>query len=261
MIAYVPSPDGTHAVFSECSSGPNPCSASDRMAIGNIDGSNVRTIATPDDTNPIGARWSPDGTKIVYQARPGGTLNIGELFIEDVTTGARIQVTHLEQTWAFQGYLSPTFTRDGQSVLFQLPRDSSRMTHFDVWSVPVTGGEPTLVIEDASFPAPLPDGKTVAYVSGVPSAWGSEGQGISMVNLDEPDSARTLIDGEEAIQGLTVSPDGTKLAYGRLDGTRFNGELIGGIYILDVATGVEENALHGPGSAEWLDNDTLIVSD
>jgi hypothetical protein len=89
---------------------------------------------------------------------------------------------------------------------------------------------------------------------------GSEGQGISVVNLDEPDSARTLIDGEEAIQGLTASPDGTKLAYGRLDGTRFNGELIGGTYILDVGTGVEENAMHGPGNAEWLDNDTLIVS-
>ncbi len=70
-----------------------------------------------------------------------------------------------------------------------------------------------------------------------------------------------MIDGAEAIAGLTASPDGTKLAYGRMEGTRFNGGPLGGIYVVDVATGAEENVMHGPGIAEWLDDDTLIVSD
>ncbi len=258
--ALVPSPDGTRVVFNECSAGPNPCAASDRMAIGNIDGSNVRLIASPDGTNPTLARWSPDGTKIVYQDRPGGTLNVGNLFIQDVATGTRVQITDLERSWAYLSGLMATFTRDGQRVLFQLPRDSSRRAHVDVWSVPVTGGEPTLVIEDAAFPTPLADGNAVAYVSVAPSTDGPVGQGISIASLDQPGSARPLVGHAENMCCLTVSPDGTKLAYAAIDGVRFNGGPIGGIHVIDIDTAADEKVMQGPGIAEWLDNDTLIVS-
>jgi hypothetical protein len=96
-----------------------------------------------------------------------------------------------------------------------------------VWSVPVTGGEPTLAIQDAAFPTPLPDGKTVAYV-------GDGGHNVSIASVDDPGSARVLI--SATAFGLMVSPDGTRLAYSRADEPP-------GISVVDAATGALAGSL------------------
>ena len=124
----------------------------------------------------------------------------------------------------------------------------------------MTGGDPTLVIEDAAFPTPLADSSAVAYISVAPSTDGPVGQGISIANIDDPGSPRQLISGTRIICCLTVSPDRSKLAYPAIDGVRFNGGLIGGIHIVDIATGADQKVMQGPGIAQWLDNDTLIVT-
>ena len=93
VSGYVPSPDGTRVIaFIECASPLTSCAGGGQMAVGNIDGSDVRTITPPDFRRVREARWSPDGTKIVFSA----TGTVGEVFIEDVTTGEQTQVTHLE---------------------------------------------------------------------------------------------------------------------------------------------------------------------
>jgi Tol biopolymer transport system component len=252
VFGYVPSPDGTRVIaVNECAWPRVGCAGSGRIAVGNIDGSHVRTITPPDGAKAGWAGWSPDGNRIVYEATVDITSS-RQLVIEDVTTGAQNQVTHLEP---FDGpwLLSPTFAPDGQSVLFMLPdSDSDRCCASDVWSVPVTGGEPTLVITDAAFPAPLSDGKTVVYLSG---------GGIWAARVDDPGSAR-LVTFPYGVLGLWASADGARLAYGRAYGRP--GGLPpsdpGGVNVVDLGTGRTDYVVDR-GGASWLDNDTLIVTE
>ncbi len=181
-----------------------------------------------------GPSRSPDGTKIVYDARDDSTGKIGELFVEEATTGVRTQITHLDLSAA--GWRVPS----GADVYRRRPDGAVHASQSftaggsDVWSVPVTGGEPTLVIEHATWPVPLPDGKTIAYVS-EPGRVVDEGHylrcfsDIWVASIDDPGSARLVTSTVgHGIFGMSASPDGTKLIYHE-DGAGDRG--------VDIATG------------------------
>lgn len=250
--AYVASPDGGRVVYEE---GPG-CEVA-QLTVANIDGTDLQTIEAPKGHIICGARWSPDGTKLVYQERDGADpFDVGNLFVHDLASGQRIQVTDLELTSASWYYLSPSFTPDGQQVLFQMPRGSSETTRFDVWSVPVTGGEPSLVLRNAAFPAPgvdLPNEVTIAFVEPMPDDFA--GQNIMTARpIPESDLRETLVEANGSIWWPTMSPDGSRIAY--QDG--------GSIYVVDmplpgIAVGEPLKVAEG-GTAEWLDSDTLIVA-
>jgi Tol biopolymer transport system component len=147
-----------------------------------------------------------------------------------------------------------SFTPDGQSVVFHLPRSSSIETEWDVWSVPVTGGEPTLSLRNAASPLYLPGGQELAFI--VPATSAFDGQSIAIANGDG--SRRTLVEANEGISDQTMSPDGSRIAY--MDGGC--GTAIGAdcsIYVVQVATGVSTKVADGSWSA-WLDDHTLIVT-
>jgi Tol biopolymer transport system component len=243
---YVASPDGTRLAYSSGQGGG--CEAPG-MTVANIDGTNARTLEPPKGLIMCAPRWSPDGTKLVYQVRDGASgSDVGNLFIEDLSSGRRTQLTNLKLTKAWWWFRSPSFSPDGRNVIYHLPRSSAQTTKWDVWSVPVTGGEPTLVIRNATFPMYFPDGKEVAFLS--PFASDFAGQSLSIAGAQG--SRRTLAEPTGAGASIwwpTMSPDGARIAY--QDG--------GSIYVVDVSTGHSSKVADG-STAEWLDNNTLIVA-
>ena len=244
-IGYSVSPDGTRIAYNTCHAGG--CSRADEMAVADIDGGDARSVRLPEGLNGYAPQWSPDGTKIVYQVRNGNGVDLGNLFVQDLSSGQTTQLTDLELSTADWWFMSPRFSPDGQSVIFHLARDSSSTTKFDVWSVPVAGGEPTLVLRNALFPMVLPDGEGIAFVK--PSGFDLSGDRISI--SDAEGSRRTLVGANVAIGFPTMSPDGSRIAY--LDG--------GSIYVVDVSTGESSKVSDGSYfNAAWLDNGTLIVA-
>jgi len=247
IVHYAASPDGTRIAYQTCHGGG--CSKADEMAVADIDGSAARSLRVPEGLNGYAPNWSPDGTKVVYQLRNGGGLDLGNLFVQDLSSGQTTQLTDLELSTAGWWFMSPRFSPDGGNVIFHLARDSSATTKFDVWSVPVTSGEPTLVLRNAFFPMVLPDGEEIAFVT--PSGVDLSGDRIAITTADGRGSRRTLVDANVAIEVPTMSPDGSRVAYS--DG--------GSIYVVDVATGESSKVADGNYfNAAWLDNDTLIVA-
>jgi Tol biopolymer transport system component len=238
-VNYSVSPDGTqlayNAAFSFASTG------ADLMRVGSLDGTSVRTLRVPDRLNGYLPRWSPDGTTLVYQLREGGTNDVGNVFLEDVSTGRRAQLTHLTLSTAGWWFLAARFSPDGESVVFHLPRVP--LPKWDMWSVPVTGGEPTLVLRNAAFGQYFPDGKTIAFV---------ESPGGTSIQIADPQGARWTLVRAESPDGIwwpEISPGGSRIAY--RDG--------GSIYVVRVSTGESSKVADGD-NAVWLDDDTLIVS-
>jgi Tol biopolymer transport system component len=238
-VLYVASPDRTMFAYNDCCSSPNP------VFVANVDGTGVRQM-TPNGVDGLGARWSPDGSTLVYQRRNFATLEIGNLVVVNVNSGETTRITDLDPAFHGWWFMAPSFSPDGQTIIFHLPRGRHGAdTRWDVWSVPVTGGEPTLVVSDASMGVYGPDGGQLAYLDEPRGKWASSR--LMVVDFDgrEP---RVLVEGS-GIEFPSWSPDGTRIAYTDADG----------IHVVDVATGATSLVAEG-GLADWFGNNTLVVA-
>lgn len=236
-VFYALSPDGTMVATGPC------CTSDDPVWVSNVDGTDARRL-TPESLDGYGPRWSPDGSMIVYQGRDGATTELGNLFVVDVATGRTTRVTDLEPRSYGLWFLSPSFTPDGESILFQLPRGPDYPgQRWDLWVVPVTGGEPTLVRRNATAGMYSPVGDTLAFLDPAGGEWTSS----TLLVADGAGDPRVIAEGHE-IDLPRWSPDGTRIAYPDA----------GEIYVVDVASGESTKVADG-GTAEWLDDDTLII--
>jgi hypothetical protein len=232
-VEFQPSPDGTRMLLYQYGA----------LSIAGADGSGVVAIDVQGGPEWERARWSPDGTRVVYQERNGGS-DVGNLFVHEIATGRRTQVTHLDLTSAGWYNLWPSFSPDGQNVIFHLARDASEEPGFDVWSVSVTGGDQELLVEDAAFPMYLPDRRLVYVAS--PTDLLSGGDGLVIADADG--STRTLAEAVEEIVKVKVSPNGARVAYGD-DRVR----------VVAIESG-EASVVEGDaGSWEWVDDHTLLI--
>ena len=243
--SYVASPDGTRVAFVRSGTGG-------AIKIANIDGTDVRTLPPPPEGfEDIEPRWSPDGTRIVYQERFADDDDVGNLFVYDLSTGERTQITDLELRRSWHYDLWPSFSHHADDeVIFHMARTSGDTGTADVWFVPATGGEPRLLLENAWYPMTNPSpalGDMFAFQFLLPSA-DLASTSIVAGHPCCPARRQTLVEANESIWWPTMSPDGDSIAY--QDGES--------IYVLDIST--REVSEVGIGStAEWLDNDTLIV--
>lgn len=212
---YAVSPDGTMIAGAPCCSPPNP------VWVANIDGTGVREI-TPEGIDGFAPRWSPDGSMLVYQERDAATEQVGNLVVVDVATGKRTTITDLAEresygTWS----LHPSFSADGRSVLFRKPFGPQGVSDpaWDLASVPVTGGEFTYEVHNASLGATSPRDGSLVYVDH--TTWR-----LYLADA-EGRNARMLVEVGGEITRVLWSPTGSEVAYSDASG----------VHILDVATG------------------------
>jgi Tol biopolymer transport system component len=229
------SPDGTRITYTD----------NGVVNVADLDGSNAQAltqIRTPD--GPTGPQWSPDGSSIVYQGNRVGS-SIGNLYVVDVGSGQVRQITDTEGVETDNlYYMSPTFDPTGSTILFNMPTVEGGQERYDLWSVPATGGEPTLVRRGAIFGDYSPDGSQIAFIGSreglFDDLWVAPAAG---------GDAQKLATGEIAIPRW--SPDGTRILY--------NGGS-GGVYVVDVATGEQTLVVESDHVPAWVDDDTLSLS-
>ena len=160
----------------------------------------------------------------------------------------RTQVTDFEPVTDTQWFIAPTFSGDGHTVYFHLPRIGS--LGFDVWSVPVTGGEPKLLLENAAQPVSIPAQNY--WGAFVPAESDTFDGSIVLATRDRS----VLVETEGSIDRPSASPDGSKIVFGL---ERFAGSDMRDIYVVDVSTGELSKVARG-NMASWLDNDTLVIA-
>jgi hypothetical protein len=238
---YVVSPDHKKVAYNPCCDWKTPA------FLANVDGTDVQEL-TAGGLDGVGEAWSPDGSQVVYQQRDGSGDALGGLFLQNVATGQRTRVTNLgPKQWGWW-FTFPSFSSDGKSVLYQLPKGplpNGDNRNWNLWSVPVTGGKPTLVQRNAGWGGYSPNGRWLAYLSPVRHDFSGGGLWIARLHGGTP---RALVRGGSLLWPRW-SPNGAQIAY--VDGSY--------VYVADVATGSTRKVARG-AQPEWLNSHTLIVS-
>ena len=180
-------------------------------------------------------------------------ISIGNLYVLDVTSGQVKQITQLPSLSAGLYYMAPMFSADGRSVLFTKPTvvasgaDGPQL-RFDIWTVPASGGEPTLVRRNARGVDVEPGGDSMAFV-GLRVVDGQFKFGDLYIARSNGQDAHKLVDGQ--IGQARWSPDGSQIAY--------EDEGRNGLFVVDLATGETRQILDSDEPPEWVDQDTMIV--
>ncbi len=107
--------------------------------------------------NPTVAIWSPDGKAFVYAA--GGTSD-RHLFLRYLNSPTAVMLTRNSDDWYPAGW-----SADGKRVLFRGRNPQGGRLRYALFSVPVVGGDPDLMMPiESPVPRVSPDGKAIVGV-------------------------------------------------------------------------------------------------
>ncbi|MFQ5724046.1 MAG: protein kinase, partial [Terriglobia bacterium] len=136
---------------------------------------------TSNTRNNFGARFSPDGKRIVYHSDRTGNL---EIWLLNRETGSEQQLTSspAADVW-------PDWSPDGQKILFLSDREGD----FQLWTMDAEGGAPRRLTEQSGLsggaawgnispPRWAPDGKAIGYLAPSdrgPTLWVIDPQGTN----------------------------------------------------------------------------------
>ena len=247
------SPDGSQLAFVADTTGSN------QVWVMNMDGSGLRQV-THDAYEGIDPAWSPDGRRIAYVGFGEGTNR--DLFVVDVATGkTRRIVKGPRDPW------NPQWSPDGERLLYyewikvdpsggatgNLPSNplDLRVSSVEVSTRqirPLTGGTSFTHAWDGTW-----SGAHILFIRG---RYGAEGRSLGLWLMDDDGSRKEQLlsfSGDDAF-APAWSPDGTRVAYTRVDGGDAS------IHVFDLSTAQDRPV--SPGEfAIWVDDDTLLVQE
>ncbi|MBC7724222.1 MAG: PD40 domain-containing protein [Burkholderiaceae bacterium] len=162
---------------------------------------------------------SPDGQTLAFigLAINGTTPGVGSVFTVPITGGP---ATRLTDDDAHND--GAEFTPDGESILVNSERASTRPGHAQLFRMPATGGAAEQLTTDDRvnwFPHPSPDGRLIAYVSFPPGTLGHPADVDDVrIRLLEVSSGAisdlvTVFGGQGTMNVASWAPDSRSLAY------------------------------------------------
>jgi Tol biopolymer transport system component len=173
--------------------------------------------------------FSPDGSRIAFTAEAGG---VRQLFVKDLASGEERRLTSGD----FDD-IQPAWSPDGRVLAFVRSRlagarlEPGDVFGFyaggDVWTLDLASHREGRLIENAFNPSWSPDGKQIA----VDASWAG-GRRIWTVGSGGSNPAQMTSDVSEAVAHVRPrwSPDGTKVVFQNIEGTKFD------VRVADIAT-------------------------
>jgi len=169
------------------------------------DGGGLDTVASGMDEQFV--KWSPDGSKLLFERVLGGDTGTTDLFTVNVDGTGITNLTNVDGNDRLAQW-SP----DGTQIAFTSQRDDGTNEE-DLYVMNADGSEPTRIATHAGAGLSWsPSGDRIAYasyVSGRFQIWTSNPDGSDAVNISSNSYSDTT---------PVWSPDGTKIAFNSLRG-------------------------------------------
>jgi eukaryotic-like serine/threonine-protein kinase len=165
--------------------------------------------------------WSPDGDRLAFSRESGKTRRI---FVKDLRSGEEAPVTRGDCD-----DIQPDWTADGRGIFFARARAAGRKLEptdvfgayegADVWTVDLSTGRESRVLENAANPSCSSDGRRIAFDAawaGPRRIWIADDRGRN------PEQATS--DASEAVVHVRPrwSPDGRCLVFQNVERTKFD---------------------------------------